>query len=124
MLGGLHPALTLLQFSKYGELMCRASGKVSSSSPHVLCVSPYPHHLKTRPTNPVLYWLGAFKDSTLDLPSADGKPLLCLALMPIGPACAVCVALPTPPDGAITQCCAVLAGRLQTLHPGPALCRW
>ena len=39
----------------------------------MLCVSPYPHHLKERPTNPVLYWLGAFRDTSFDLASADGE---------------------------------------------------
>ena len=38
----------------------------------MLCVSPYPHHLKERPTNPVLFWLGAFDGRGFDLPSADG----------------------------------------------------
>lgn len=41
---------------------------------HVLCVSPYPHHLKDRPTNPVLFWLGSFSGQHFDVAAAQGDP--------------------------------------------------
>lgn len=43
-----------------------------STITHILCVSPYPHHLKDRPTNPCLYWLGDFQGQRFDLESAHG----------------------------------------------------
>ena len=39
---------------------------------HILCVSPYPHHLKERPTNPVLFWLSAFQSNSFDVSKAQG----------------------------------------------------
>lgn len=43
---------------------------------HMLCVSPYPHHVKDRPTNPCLYWLGPFQNDTFSLEHAGGPWLL------------------------------------------------
>lgn len=40
---------------------------------HMLCVSPYPHHVKDRPTNPCLYWLGPFQNDTFSLEHAGGR---------------------------------------------------
>lgn len=51
-----------------------------STITHILCVSPYPHHLKDRPTNPCLYWLGDFQGQRFDLEAAHGETaegLLC-----------------------------------------------
>ena len=44
---------------------------------HILCVSPYPHHLKDRPTNPVLLWLGAFTGQHFDVSAAQGELASC-----------------------------------------------
>ena len=38
----------------------------------MLCVSPYPHHCSDRPTNPCLYWLGAFKEEQFQMDAAPG----------------------------------------------------
>lgn len=60
-----------------------SSDNASSTAPHVLqlsedtlyvmCVSPYPHFLKDRPTNPCLYWLGHVKDEVFQIEESDGK---------------------------------------------------
>lgn len=50
----------------------------AASSPadtFMLCVSPYPHHLKDRPTNPCLYWLGPLQNGRFSLEDAHGAPL-------------------------------------------------
>ena len=44
---------------------------------HILCVSPYPHHLKDRPTNPVLFWLGAFIGQQFDVSASEGRLASC-----------------------------------------------
>ena len=36
-----------------------AASSQGQQDQYVLCVSPYPHHLKDRPTNTCLYWTGA-----------------------------------------------------------------
>ena len=44
----------------------------SSGAAHVLCISPYPHYRKDRPTNPCLYWVGACNGSTFNVEAAEG----------------------------------------------------
>lgn len=38
----------------------------------MLCVSPYPHHLSDRPTNPCLYWLGPLEGERFSLQETKG----------------------------------------------------
>ena len=45
----------------------------SGSSQHVLCVSPYPHYRKDRPTNPCLYWINAFNGNKFNVGTASGE---------------------------------------------------
>lgn len=46
----------------------------SQDGTHVLCVSPYPHHLKDRPTNTCLYWTGPLDtDARFNLEQASGQ---------------------------------------------------
>ena len=40
---------------------------------HVLCISPYPHYRKDRPTNPCLFWLGRYDGGRYNLEEAQGK---------------------------------------------------
>ena len=56
-------------------------GKGSSKDSWILCVSPYPHHRKDRPTNPCIYWLGSFEDNDFKIDSAAGAPLQILDLI-------------------------------------------
>lgn len=45
-------------------------------------MSPYPHHLKERPTNSCLYWLGRLQNDQFQMGDAEGGPALqhgCLA---------------------------------------------
>ena len=44
---------------------------------HVLCISPYPHYRKDRPTNPCLYWVGACDGSTFNVEAAEGTRSQC-----------------------------------------------
>lgn len=43
---------------------------------YMMCVSPYPHHLKHRLTNPCLYWLGYIQQELFQIAQADGQSLL------------------------------------------------
>ena len=54
------------------------SGPAAASGLQVLCVSPYPHHLKERPTNSCLYWLGRLQNDQFQMGDAEGG----LALQP------------------------------------------
>ena len=40
---------------------------------YMLCISPYPHHLKDRPTNPCLYWLGYVCQELFMIEESDGE---------------------------------------------------
>ena len=40
---------------------------------YVMCVSPYPHHLKDRLTNPCLYWLGHLQEGRFMIAESDGQ---------------------------------------------------
>ena len=40
---------------------------------YMLCVSPYPHHLKDRLTNPCLYWLGHVRQELFQIAESDGQ---------------------------------------------------
>ena len=58
------------------------SGPAAASGLQVLCVSPYPHHLKERPTNSCLYWLGRLQNDQFQIGDAEGGLALqhgCLA---------------------------------------------
>lgn len=49
------------------------SSSTSQQEKRVLCVSPYPHHLKDRPTNTCLYWTGnPDADGSFNLEQASG----------------------------------------------------
>jgi len=39
----------------------------------MMCVSPYPHFLKDRLTNPCLYWLGYVKQELFMIEESDGE---------------------------------------------------
>ena len=52
----------------------QSSDSFSGSSQHVLCVSPYPHYRKDRPTNPCLYWVNAFNGDKFNVGTASGEP--------------------------------------------------
>lgn len=43
---------------------------------YMMCVSPYPHHLKDRLTNPCLYWLGYIQQELFQIAESDGQSLL------------------------------------------------
>ncbi len=40
---------------------------------YMMCVSPYPHFLKDRLTNPCLYWLGYVKQELFMIEESDGE---------------------------------------------------
>ena len=54
---------------------CQSSDSPSGSSQHVLCVSPYPHYRKDRPTNPCLYWINHYDGDKFDVSPASGRPV-------------------------------------------------
>ena len=58
------------------ELPSCGQGPDSSlgSSQHVLCVSPYPHYRRDRPTNPCLYWINAYHGDKFNVGTASGGP--------------------------------------------------
>ncbi len=41
----------------------------------MLCVSPYPHYRKDRPTNPCLYWINSYNGDKFSLATASGAAL-------------------------------------------------
>ena len=49
------------------------SDSSSGSSQHVLCVSPYPHYTKDRPTNPCLYWINGYNGDKFNVGTASGE---------------------------------------------------
>ncbi|KAK9867678.1 hypothetical protein WJX84_009640 [Apatococcus fuscideae] len=54
-----------------------AASSQGQQDQYVLCVSPYPHHLKDRPTNTCLYWTGAMDaEGHFSLEQASGPHLL------------------------------------------------
>ena len=59
---------------------CAVQNSEASTGTHVLCVSPYPHHVEGRPTNPCLYWLGPYQAAKFDLEAAAGTALPCSCL--------------------------------------------
>ncbi|BDA48086.1 Fructan 6-exohydrolase [Coccomyxa sp. Obi] len=46
--------------------------EAADSTAHVLCVSPYPHYRKDRPTNPCLCWVGQLSNDTFNVEDASG----------------------------------------------------
>ena len=50
------------------------SDRSSGSSQHVLCVSPYPHYRKDRPTNPCMYWINDYNGDKFNVGTASGGP--------------------------------------------------
>lgn len=38
----------------------------------MLCVSPYPHYRKDRPTNPCLYWINDYGGDRFNVATASG----------------------------------------------------
>lgn len=46
----------------------------------MMCVSPYPHYLKDRLTNPCLYWLGYVKQELFMIEESDGEPIITIAI--------------------------------------------
>ena len=38
----------------------------------MLCVSPYPHYRKDRPTNPCLYWINRYDGDRFNVATASG----------------------------------------------------
>lgn len=55
-----------------------AALSLSEDELYVMCVSPYPHFLKDRLTNPCLYWLGHVKQEQFMIEEAHG--MLCFAM--------------------------------------------
>ena len=49
-------------------LGCAGNG----ATQHVLCVSPYPHYRKDRPTNPCLYWINDYNGDKFNVATASG----------------------------------------------------
>ena len=47
---------------------------------YVMCVSPYPHYLKDRLTNPCLYWLGYVKQELFMIEESDGSSIITAAI--------------------------------------------
>ncbi len=48
----------------------------NGAAQHVLCVSPYPHYRKDRPTNPCLYWINSYNgDKQFNVATASGAAL-------------------------------------------------
>ena len=47
---------------------------------YMMCVSPYPHYLKDRLTNPCLYWLGYVKQELFMIEESDGEPIMTAAI--------------------------------------------
>ncbi|KAL3142936.1 hypothetical protein ABBQ38_003221 [Trebouxia sp. C0009 RCD-2024] len=54
---------------------------------YMMCVSPYPHHLKDRLTNPCLYWLGYIQQELFQIAESDGPHLLDLGDVLYAPNC-------------------------------------
>lgn len=63
------------------------SGPAAASGLQVLCVSPYPHHLKERPTNSCLYWLGRLQNDQFQMGDAEGPHVLDLGDVLYAPNC-------------------------------------
>lgn len=54
---------------------------------YMMCVSPYPHFLKDRLTNPCLYWLGHIQQEQFMIEESDGPHLLDLGDVLYAPNC-------------------------------------
>ena len=55
------------------KLADASSAQAASPPVWMLCVSPYPHFRKDRPTNPCLYWLGSFEAEQFQLGQCAGQ---------------------------------------------------
>ena len=74
-----------------------AAGALRDDELYMMCVSPYPHHLKDRLTNPCLYWLGPVQEGLFMIAESDGQSgssLHCTALHRHGEPhpCSMCLA--------------------------------
>jgi hypothetical protein len=69
---GLHNRAAFNGSSAQGD---GASGAVEGSA-EVLCISPYPHYCKDRPTNPCLYWVGRQAGHSFNVEEAAGTVAL------------------------------------------------
>ena len=75
------PFLTALQEPSNVQRSSEASGNTARQQAlradqlYVMCVSPYPHHLKDRLTNPCLYWLGHLQQGLFMIAESDGQSL-------------------------------------------------
>ena len=73
------PFLTPLHEPSNAQRSSEASGSTSRAQAlrgdqlYVMCVSPYPHHLKDRLTNPCLYWLGHLHEGLFMIAESDGQ---------------------------------------------------
>ena len=45
-----------------------------------MCISPYPHYRKDRPTNPCLYWVGQHSNDSFNVEEASGLNIAYLKL--------------------------------------------
>lgn len=57
-----------------------AKGIGAAGSAHVMCISPYPHYRKDRPTNPCLYWVGQHSNDSFNVEEASGLNIAYLKL--------------------------------------------
>lgn len=67
------PFFTSLTSSSNNSTSNSSALTLSEDELYVMCVSPYPHHLKDRLTNPCLYWLGRVKQELFQIEEADGR---------------------------------------------------
>ena len=80
------PFLTPLQERSHAKDSSEASGNTAGPQTlredelYMMCVSPYPHHLKDRLTNPCLYWLGHLQQGLFMIAESDGRSLFHLSL--------------------------------------------
>lgn len=66
------PFFTALSTSDKTSTSSNAALSLSEDELYVMCVSPYPHFLKDRLTNPCLYWLGHVKQEQFMIEESDG----------------------------------------------------
>lgn len=75
------PFLTALQEPASAQRSSEVSGDPARQPTlredrlYMMCVSPYPHHLKDRLTNPCLYWLGHLQQGLFMIAESDGQLL-------------------------------------------------
>ena len=92
------PFLTALQGPNNAQPSSEAAGNnagpqtLKEDQLYMMCVSPYPHHLKDHLTNPCLYWLGHVQQQLFMIEESDGGLQHLIMLLNMHPASPSCIA--------------------------------